>query len=362
MHPEGADAKMPVLSAQQLRNLGTEIFEALGAPKNEAKLVSNLLVEANLTGFDSHGIIRLPNYVKGIKMGAVKPGTKIRIIEETPNTASIDGGWNFGQVVAREAMKICIRKARENIVGLVTIQHCQHVGRLNSYAEMALAEDMLGIMSVNSATNVAPFGGKSKQLGTNPLCFAIPAGKEPPMVLDMATSVWAQGKIMVYLARGEKLPDDQIFMDADGNPTTDPSWYNRQGMLRTLGGVVGYKGFGLSLLVEILTGALSGAGCSNSEEYKARPFYGGNGVFMMVINVAKMTDITQFKRRVDDLLRSVRESPKAPGYDEIMIPGEPERRMRRKLLSEGIFVEDETWKKIAEICGELKVELPPIRV
>ena len=358
MYLSVADVKMPLLSAQQLRNLGAEIFEALGAPKKEAKLVSSLLVEANLTGFDSHGIIRLPNYVKSIKMGAVKPGTKIEIIEETPNTAVIDGGWNFGQVIAKEAMKICIKKARENIIGLVTIQHCQHVGRLNSYAEMALDEDMIGIMSVNSAPFVAPFGGKSKQLGTNPLCFAIPAGNEPPMVLDMATSVWAHGKIMVYLARGEKLPDDQIFMDPEGNPTTDPSWYNKQGLLRTLGGVVGYKGFGLSLLVEILTGALSGAGCSNSEEYKARPFYGGNGVFMMVINVGKITDITQFKRRVDDLFKTIRESPKAPGYDEIMIPGEPERRMRKKLLKEGIYIEDDTWNKIKEISEELNIKLP----
>ena len=349
---------MPVFSAEQLRNLSSEIFKALGAPKEEAELVSNLLVEANLTGFDSHGMIRLPFYVKGIKMGAVKPGTTIKIVDETPNTAVIDGGWNFGQVIAKEAMKICINKARDHVIGLVTIHHCQHVGRLNAYAEMAIEEDMIGIMSVNSECSVAPFGGKSKELGTNPLCFAIPAGKEQPMVLDMATSVWARGKIMVYLARGEKLPDDKIFMDPDGNPTTDPSWYNKDGVLRTLGGIVGYKGFGLSLLVDILTGALSGAGCSNSEEYRSRPFYGGNGVFMMVININKITDISQFKRRVDDLFRTIRNSPTAPGYDEIMIPGEPERRMRKKKLEEGIFIEDDTWDKIKKISIELNVKLP----
>jgi uncharacterized oxidoreductase len=178
------------------------------------------------------------------------------------------------------------------------------------------------------------------------------------MVLDMATSVWARGKIMVYLARGEELPDDKIFMDPDGNPTTDPSWYNKDGVLRTLGGIVGYKGFGLSLLVDILTGALSGAGCSNSEEYRSRPFYGGNGVFMMVININKITDISQFKRRVDDLFRTIRNSPTAPGYNEIMIPGEPERRMRKKKLEEGIFIEEDTWDKIKKISIELNVKLP----
>lgn len=348
---------MPVLSAEQLRATGTSIFKALGAPENEAELVSRLLVEANLTGFDSHGMIRLPIYARGIKMGAVKPGAEIMIVEETPSSAVMDGGWNFGQVVSMKAMKICIEKAKKNVVGLVTIRHCQHVGRLNTYAELALDHDMLGIMSVNSASYVAPYGGKSRQLGTNPLCFAIPAGEEPPMVLDMATSVWARGKIMVKLARGEELPEG-IFMDPDGNPTTDPSWYDKGGVLRTLGDLAGYKGFGLSLLVEILTGALTGAGVSNSEEYRSRPFYGGNGVFMMAINIGRLTDINDFKSRVDNLFRSVRNSPTAPGYDEILIPGEPERRMRQKKLQEGIYIEEKTWNGIRALGRELNVETP----
>jgi uncharacterized oxidoreductase len=252
-------------------------------------------------------------------------------------------------------MEVCIEKARENVIGLVTVHRCQHAGRLNAYAEMAREQDMIGIMSVNSASYVAPFGGRSKQLGTNPLCFAIPSGSESPMILDMATSVWARGKIMVYQARGEELPEG-IFMDDSGNPTTDPSWYDRDGVLLTLGGLVGYKGYGLSLLVEILTGALSGAGCSNSDEYRSRPFYGGNGVFMMVINVGRLTNIDEFKERVDDLFRKVKNSPLAPGYDEILIPGDPERRKKEKNLKEGIFVEDKTWNAIVELAEELDIE------
>jgi uncharacterized oxidoreductase len=348
---------MPVFSAEQLRNTASSIFRALGAPERDAELVSNLLVEANLTGFDSHGLIRLPIYARGIRMGAVRPGAEMKIVEETPTTAVVDGGWNFGQVVARYAMSLCIEKAGRGIVGLVLVRNCHHVGRLNTYAELALECDMIGIMSVNSNSSVAPFGGKTKQLGTNPLCFAIPAGEEPPMVLDMATSVWAQGKVMVHLARGEELPEG-VFMDADGNPTTDPSWYTKGGLLRTLGGIAGYKGFGLSLLVEILCGALSGAGCSNSEEYRSRPFYGGNGVFMMAIDVGRLTDIRAFKRRVDDLFRSVRSSPVAPGYDEILIPGDPERRMRERRLREGIYIEEKTWGEIRALAEELNVEAP----
>ena len=349
---------MPVLSANQLKTLSTSIFTGLGVPKADAKLVADLLVDANLTGFDSHGVIRIPIYVKGIKMGAVKPGAEIKIVSETPSTAVIDGGWNLGQVVAKYAMNVCIEKARKGVVGLVTARNSHHIGRLNTYAEMAMAQDMIGIASVNSASYVAPFGGKSKQLGTNPLCFAIPSGEEPPMILDMATSVWARGKIMVYLARGEELPEE-IFMDPEGNPTTDPSWYTKGGILRTLGGeIAGYKGFGLSLLVEILTGALTEGGVSNSEEYRSRPFYGGNGIFMMAIDVGQITNLDDFKKRVDGLLGTVKNSPTAPEYDEILIPGEPERRKKEKLLREGIFVEEQTWNDLASLAKELKIKLP----
>lgn len=349
---------MPTVKADQLRDFGSRIFKGLGVPNEDAELVSELLVEANLTGFDSHGVIRIPIYARGIKMGAVKPGAKIKIIRETPSTAAIDGGWNLGQVVAKYAMNVCIEKAKKSVVGLVTAKNSQHAGRLNTYAEMAMAQDMIGIASVNSASYVAPFGGKSKQLGTNPLCFAIPSGKEKPMVLDMATSVWARGKIMVHLARGEELPEG-VFMDPNGNPTTDPGWYTKGGVLRNLGGeIAGYKGFGLSLLVEILTGALTEGGVSNSEEYRSRPFYGGNGIFMMAIDVGQITELDAFKKRVDDLLGSVRVSPTAPGYDEILIPGEPERLKKEKRLREGIFVEDKTWGDLVALAEELGVETP----
>jgi len=349
---------MPTVDADQLKAFGSSIFSALDVPTEDAELVSDLLVEANLTGFDSHGVIRIPIYARGIKMGAVKPGAEIKIIRETHSTAAIDGGWNLGQVVAKYAMNVCIEKARKSVVGLVTAKNSQHAGRLNTYAEMAMAQDMIGIASVNSASYVAPYGGKSKQLGTNPLCFAIPSGKEPPMVLDMATSVWARGKIMVHLARGEELPEG-VFMDPDGVSTTDPGWYTKGGVLRNLGGeIAGYKGFGLSLLVEILTGALTEGGVSNSEEYRSRPFYGGNGIFMMAIDVGQITELDAFKKRVDDLLSSVRDSPVAPGYEEILIPGEPERLKKEERLREGIFVEDKTWGDLTALAEELDVEIP----
>jgi uncharacterized oxidoreductase len=177
------------------------------------------------------------------------------------------------------------------------------------------------------------------------------------MVLDMATSVWARGKVMVYLARGEELPEG-VLQDSEGNPTTDPAQYFSGGMLRPLGGLMGYKGFGLSLLVEVLAGALTGAGCSNSEEYRSRPFYGGNGVFLMAINVGRLTDINAFKGRVDDLFRTIKNSPTAPDFKEILIPGELEGRMRKQLLREGIYIEEKTWSDIEGLCRELNVAIP----
>jgi uncharacterized oxidoreductase len=178
------------------------------------------------------------------------------------------------------------------------------------------------------------------------------------MVLDMATSVWARGKIMVYLARGKELPEG-VFMDPDGNPTTDPTWYTKGGVLKPLGDIVGYKGYGLSLLVETLTGVLTEAGTSNSTEYTSRPFYGGNGIFMMAIDIGRLTDINTFKERVDSLLRSVKESPTAPGFDEILIPGDPERREKEKRLRDGIYIEDKTWGDIAKLAKELGIRTPP---
>ncbi|MEE9509667.1 MAG: Ldh family oxidoreductase [Candidatus Bathyarchaeia archaeon] len=349
---------MPVIKANHLRNIGSSIFKALGAPKKDAELVAKLLVEANLTGFDSHGMIRLPIYAKGINMGIVKPGAEITIQKETASTAIIDGGWNFGQVVCQKAMNICIEKAKNNIVGLVTVHHCHHVGRLNIYAEMAMKQDMVGLVSVNSTSSVTPYGGKTRQLGTNPLCFAIPAGDESPMVLDMATSVWARGKVMVYLARGKELPEG-VLQDSEGIPTNDPAKYFSGGMLRPLGNLMGYKGFGLALLVEILAGALTGAGCSNSEEYRSRPFYGGNGVFMMAIDIGRLTDINDFKKRVDELFSNIKNSPTAPSFNEILIPGELERRSREKLLQVGIYIEDKTWKELQRVGSELKIEVLP---
>jgi LDH2 family malate/lactate/ureidoglycolate dehydrogenase len=221
---------------------------------------------------------------------------------------------------------------------------------------MALKHDMIGITMVNSNSYVAPYGGRGKRLGTNPMCYAIPTGKEAPFVLDMATAVWAHGKIMVKAARGENLPKG-VLLDLDGNITTDPTWYEKGGAILPLGGLVGYKGYGLSLLVELLAGALNEAGCSCSEEYSSRPFYGGNGIYMSVINIASFTDLDAFKERADNLYKTMKSSHLAPGFQEILIPGEIERRRREKNLKKGVYIENITWKKLQDLAKELNVRI-----
>jgi uncharacterized oxidoreductase len=345
---------LPVFSAAQLTRFGYEIFKAFDAPDAEARSVSELLVEANLTGYDSHGVIRIPRYVRGLRSGRIKPGAAMQVLDDRPSTAVVDGNWGFGQIVAQKAMHLAIQKALKAGISVVGIRRCNHVGRLNTYSEMAAVRDMIGIAGCNSSPHVAPYGGRDRLLGTNPICIAIPAD-DAPFVLDMATSVHAHGQVMVRKARGDLCPDGWL-LDPEGLPTRDPGVLDAGGTIRPLGGEVGYKGYGLSLVVDVLSGILTGAGTSSSEAYRSRAVYGGNGVFMIVLNIENFVSIAEFKRRFDGLLRRVKESRVAPGFQQILIPGEPEIAVRERRLKEGIFVEEATWSELQSIAKQLRIE------
>lgn len=346
---------MPVFSATQLTQFGYEIFKAFGATEEEARSVSELLVEANLTGYDSHGIIRIPRYVRALRSGRIKPGVAINILNNRPSTAIVDGNWGFGQIVAQKAMHLAIQKAAKAGISVVGIRRCNHIGRLNTYSEMAARSDMIGIAGCNSSPHVAPYGGSDRLLGTNPICIAIPGGDAPSFVLDMATSVHAHGKVMVRKARGDLCPDGWL-LDPEGVPTRNPGVLDVGGTIRPLGGEAGYKGYGLSLVVDVLSGILTGAGTSSSEEYRSRNVYGGNGVFMIVLNIENFLSIAEFKKRFDGLMRRMRDSRAAPGFKQIHIPGELEIRMRERRLREGIFVEEATWSELRSIAEQLRID------
>jgi len=342
---------MPVLTAEQLKKIGTEIFVAVGASVEEAKLVSEFLVRSNLAGHDSHGVIRIIQYVKEIEDGLIKPGAKVEVVRETGSTALLNGNWGFGQVVAKEAMEMAIEKARDKAVSVVCAFNCNHVGRLADYTEMALTNDMIGIAMVNSVKGVAPYGGAERMLSTAPLSYAFPTGEEIPFVLDIATSVAAEGKLRVTLAKGGKLHEGWI-IDKEGYPSVNPEDFYNGGALLPLGGdTAGHKGFGLGLVVDVLSGILSRAGCAYQAEKK------GNGVFFSVINIQSFLPIEEFKAQMDNLIRAVKSSRVRPGFKEIMFPGEPEAKTEQVRLREGIYVPEKTWEAIMNIAKKLGVNV-----
>lgn len=343
---------MPVKTSQQLYKFAFEIFEALGAPVRNAELVARLLVKANLVGHDSHGVIRIPSYVDSIRKKALNPKADIRIIRDNGATMRVDGRWGFGQVAAWRTMERTAGNAKKNGVCVSALFNCNHIGRLADYSAIPLKRSMIGFTTCNGAARVAPFNGAERMLNPGPLSVAIPSSEEGTVVLDISTSVVAEGKLMVRRKRHEGVPEGWI-IDGDGRPTTDVEDYFRGGALLPLGGAVGYKGFGLGLIVDILGGALTGSGCSSSPEYK-----GGNGVIMGAVDVSRFAEPKAFVARVDELLRRIRSSRKAPGAKEILIPGELESREEARRLKDGIYVEDETWSELADLGKGLGLKVP----
>jgi len=341
---------MPVLKAEQLHRIGMAIFQGAGASADEAKQVMDLLIESNLVGHDSHGVIRIPTYIDLILKGKTKLGAKIEIVKETPTTALVNGNWGLGQIVARQTMNLAIQKARKSNVGIVSTHNCNHIGRMADYALMAAEQNMIGYCSVNAGPQVVPYGGRQRMFNQSPLGWAIPAGKEPPFVLDISTSVSAGGKIAVARARGQKLPPGYI-VDKDGNPSVDPEDYYRGGAGLPMGGPVGYKGFGLAMVVDITAGILSSRGAAYLGAER------GQGVFQMAINIAAFRPLDEFKKEMDDLLRAVKNSKTAPGFKEILLPGEPERRTKEERRVKGIDVPQRTWEELLETGRKVKVDI-----
>ena len=341
---------LPVFTADQLKSIGAAIFEAAGTPPDEAERTVELLVESDLCGHDSHGVIRIPGYIEGILSGACKPGSEIRIVREFGGTVLVDGGWGLGQVVATRTMELAIEKAEEHGIGAVATSNCCHIGRMADYVLMAAPHDMIGVCAVISGAGVAPYGGIERIFNQSPIGIAIPAGEESPFMLDISTSVCAGGKIMHALAKGERMPEGYI-LDKDGNPTTDPQDFMNGGAGLPFGGPVAYKGYGLAMAVDAIAGILTGRG---SAFYRANK---GQGIFQMAIKIGVFRPIDEFKADMDKLIRAVKGSKKAPGFSEILIPGEPELRSGKEKMQIGIDVPQKTWDRILETAGKVNVDV-----
>ena len=345
---------MPNFTQNQLQKITTDIFEAGGVPSDEAAIIGELLVASNLAGHESHGVLRIPQYIGLIESGHIQPGALMEIERESPSHALINGNWGFGHVIAQKAMSLAIEKARSNTISAISVYNCNHIGRIGSYPMMAAEAGMIGITMVNAggtALYVAPFGGRDGRLATNPIAIASPTREGHPILLDITSSVVAQGKIRVALNRGESVPLGWL-MNSEGEPTPNPQDLNGPppGALLPLGGIVGHKGYALGLMIDILGGALSGAGCSGSGNTRLQ-----NGVLMIALDVANFTPLDDFYEHVDGLVAHVKASPPAPGCDEILTPGEIEARHTAHRLREGIPIDDETWRQIQETAAAVGI-------
>ncbi len=344
---------MPILTFERLRSLAVEIIRALGAPADEAEMVADALARANLAGHDSHGIIRVEQYARMVRAGEIVPGAPAVVLREAPCTALLDGGWNFGPVVARRAMELAMRKAREFGTGTVSVRHSNHLGRLGEYPLMAAAEGLLALATVNNhgrGSMVAPFGGTDARLATNPIAFACP-GPDRPVLVDITTSVVAEGKVRLLKNAGKPAPEGWL-VDAHGRPTTDPNhlYGEQRGALLPFGGPVAHKGYALGVMVDILSGALSGAGCSQSATCRI-----GNAMFFNVVDISKFLPLEEFVAQVTTLREYLQGSPPAPGFDRVVLPGEPELRAEQRRRQEGIPIDPETWRQFRACAEELGV-------
>lgn len=343
---------MPVFTASQLMEVSCRLLEAVEVPPEEARMIADSLVESNLRGHDSHGVLHLPRYLREIREGLIQPRARLEVEQEAAGTLLLDGCCSNGHVVGRWATQRAIEKARTQGTATVAMHHSGHVGRLGAYPEMAAAAGCVALATVNNhgmAILTAPWGGLDRRLSPNPLAIAAPTGGPFPLSLDMTCSVVAGGKVLLQHQRGEPCPPGWI-LDACGQPTTDPAAFLNPpgGALLPLGGEAGHKGYGLDFMLDVLAGALSGAGCSRSNQ----PSY-LNALFLSVTSIEAFVPLEEFTAHVQALVAHVKASPKAEGFAEILVPGEREAREKERRLEEGIFIEESTWALIQDWARQL---------
>jgi L-2-hydroxycarboxylate dehydrogenase (NAD+) len=301
----------------------------MGVPADDAAIVGDVLVSADLRGVESHGLIRLASYYGSrIQKGYIDPKTPFTILHETPSTASIDGGNGCGQVVAKKAMQLCIEKAKTSGIAAISVKKSNHYGIAGYYAMMALEHNMIGLSFTNSQPLVAPTFGRTAVLGTNPIAIAAPTKNVWPYVLDMATSAVAYGKIQLHEKMNKPIPIGWG-VDEEGQPTTDPSQIKPggHGALLPLGGMditAGYKGYGLAVFVEIFCSLLSGGCFLSHVGSPAKPDPTCVSHFFMAINIEFFRPIIDVKEQTDEMIGLLKRSPLAVGRDEIMVAGELE--------------------------------------
>jgi LDH2 family malate/lactate/ureidoglycolate dehydrogenase len=343
------------VSFERLKAFIQEAMVRLGLPDNDAATVATLMAQADLQGSDGHGVSRLPQYARRIKAGGFNTRPNIRVVREQASTALINGDNGMGHLVMSRATEIAIEKAKLTGIGWVNSQFSNHAGPASLYASMPLAHDMIGLyFAVGNANHLPPWGGLDMLLSTNPIAAAIPAGAEKPIVLDMATTVAAYGKVKTKALRGEMMPEGWM-IDRAGKPLTDPA-RAEEGMLLPLGGMeAGYKGFGLAMIIGLIAGTLGGAAMGkdvidfNHDDESVT----NTGQAIAAINVAAFGDVATFKAAVDTLVRDIRGSERIPGVDRITLAGDRSAEARVTRARDGIPIAPALMRNLDQLADEL---------
>jgi LDH2 family malate/lactate/ureidoglycolate dehydrogenase len=342
------------VSASQLASFIASAMSSLGIPNQDAQIIGELMAEADMQGSDGHGVIRLVPYAKRILAGGLNLQPNIKVVQERTAMALIDGDNGMGHLVMKQATELAIQKAKSSGIAWVGSRLSNHAGPASLYARMALKHDMIGLyFAVGNANHLPPWGGLDMLLSTNPIAAAIPSLNEAPIVLDMATTVAAYGKVKAKAQRGEMMPEGWM-IDRQGKPLLDPT-KSDEGFLLPIGG---YKGYGLSLIVGILAGTLNGAAMGSQVIDFNKDFSTttNTGQAIAVIDPAAFGDIVEFKQNVDRLVRELREAQRMPGVDRIWLPGEQSHLRRIDNQKHGVLLAPSLVKQLNDLASQLHID------
>lgn len=340
-------------NSERLRSFSIEVFRKLGVPQEDATITADTLIAANLRGVDTHGVMRIPFYASKLRNGGISPRFDTTPLRETVATALLDGQNGIGQVISYRAMETAIRKAREAGVGFVSVRNSNHFGAAAYYSMMALPQDMIGLSLTNASPRLAPTGGVERLLGNNPWSIAVPAGQRLPVVLDMANSVVAAGKMRVYQKDGKPIPEGWA-LDKEGVPTTDPQ-AALEGILLAVGG---YKGYGITLMMDLLSGVLANSNYGprvKAIDNSTEP--AGTSHSFLAIDISAFDEVADFKARMDSYIEEIKGSRKAKGAEVIYLPGEPEFIRERERRERGIPLQPKVVEELKAAAQEYGVPL-----
>lgn len=339
-----------LIEHRKLTGFVQRLFAVAGAAEDDAREVAEHLVTANLKGHDSHGVGMIPAYVNNLRNGLLQPDAHARVVRDQGAVMLVDGGMGFGQVVGRQATELALARAADTGLVCMGVRNCHHLGRIGSYGELCGAAGYVSVHFVNvvgHAPQVSPFGGRERRMTTNPFCCVVPRPDAEPLVLDMATSAIALGKVRVAHMKGEPVPDGAL-VDHEGVPTSDPAVMFRE-PFGALGPFGAHKGYGLAVMCELLGGALAGEWTAQPGNPRDNTIV--NHMLMFVLDPAAFGGAARFHQEVADMVAYLHDTTPARGFDRVRVPGEPEQESRAARLAEGIPIDDKSWSGIVKAAG-----------